>query len=382
MFTRAFILSALPAALLMLGCGYYYIGAAQKPQHLIFYIGVLGVLWRYRSSLTAVVLQPLMGGVVAYWLYQAMSLGWSPIANGEEYGEILRKGLLTLLFVWGAALALVQPHYRRYFAQILVTIASVSAAIALALHYGAETMPERMNGLGRSQNAVQGGCLYGFALILAAWLGLQDKAKRWIWGICWAVLLVALLATASRGALLAALVAHLLLMIQVQRRAMMIVLLVGAMIVLGILVAYPELLARADGFRFFIWQEAWQQMRADWLLGMGYRAPFAVTLPYGETIYQPHSIYITALYHGGVMGLCLLCGVGAMAWKTVNHPLSKALLANAMVIGFTDFSLLWVNGEIEWLLFWLPLAMLLADNSVKLVCQTEQGEARELRGLG
>lgn len=354
-------LNLFPAALLMLALAYYYIGAVEKPQHLLFYTAFVGLWWQSRAVLKQLFSAPLFSVLLGYIVYQAVSLTWSDVFSAEELGEVLRKGALTIAFVVSAALLWLHEKWRVPAMQAVALTAAVSAAIALFWHLGAVEIPERMNGLGRSINAVQGGCLYGFALVIAAWLGRKNRANRLLWGLCWLVLLAGLLATLSRGAMLAALVAHLFLLSgEKKKRTMM---LVGALGILAVfaLAVFPELWQRADGFRFAIWQEVASRVQSDWLIGLGYRIPFEFTLPYGQIIYQPHSIYLTALYYGGMVGLVALAVLLLGAWKESQLEISKALLAYAVIIGAFDFSLLLVNGEIEWLLFWLPLAMVLAD---------------------
>lgn len=357
------IRSLLPAVLLTLACSYYYLAAAEKPQHLLFYAAFAGILWQHRTLLRPMALQPLILLLLGYVGYQAVSLSWSPVWSGEELGEVIRKGLLSLLFMMSAALVFSGEKARLYFWQGLVTVAAVSAAIALALHYSASPIPERLNGLGRSLNAVQGGCLYGLALIGAVWLGMQDKTNRMFWVACWAVLLLALGATMSRGALLAAFAAHLCLVLSYRRQWIRWLWIPVLLAVVAVWLLFPEILQRADSFRLAIWQEVWRQVAPHWAWGLGYRAPLEMRLTNGEIIYQPHSIYITALYYGGAGGVLCLLAVFVFAWRLAGRPLTKALLLNAAIIGLVDFNLLLVNGKIEWLLFWLPLAMVCAQKT-------------------
>jgi hypothetical protein len=246
-----------------------------------------------------------------------------------------------------------EEKYRRIFLEVIVIVATVSAALAL-WHY---VPGERLTGLGRSLNPVQGGCLYGFALVCG--LVLTRQRRRW-WGAA-VILLCALLATASRGALLGVLIATLVLFSSRCMRKELMLLGVCCCVLVGMF--FPELLARADSFRFFLWQEAWQRVGGHWLLGLGYRAPFTVTLPYGQTVFQPHSLWITAYYFGAVVGVATLAGLFYTCWRHGKKPLSRSLLGYAWVIGLFDYSLLLVNSEIEWLLFWLPFAMVAAEKN-------------------
>lgn len=369
-----------PVVLLALFTGLFYVLENAGLHHTLFY-GMLA-LFCFKACRPSRQLMriPLLCSILLYIAYQALSLSWSSAWSGEELGEALRKGILTFAWILLIAGVLMEEASRKTFWEIVVVMATVSAGCALFLDSGAE----RLNGLGRSENPVQGGSLYGFALVAAFWLYIGStrsggiggvpptiylKERRIEWVCCWGILLLALLATGSRGALLAALLGHGILLYYTCRgvrnirplHAFVGIAIVGAS---AVSVDWSALLSRTDSFRLQIWQQAWEAWAQQPLLGLGYRAPFSMVLPYGAMITQPHSIFITALYYGGVMGLAVLLlmqGTALLqAWRQHNG-LALALLVYGMVLGLVDYNLLLVNTEIEWLFYWLPIGMVLGE---------------------
>lgn len=353
-----------------------YYGLASAHWHkLLFYPLLPLLLWQWKMQ-PLHWRQPAVFALLGYFAFLIVNLLWSPIFSGEELGELLRKMLLTLGFVGAVAIA-VASYQEAVFARVLklsVMLAALSAALSMAL-INLDVLPmQRLIGFGRALNANQSGTLYGVALVAAYYVFLRAPSKeRLITGLCWMVLLVALLLTQSRGALLAAVAAQAVLTLlhpaMTWRKAgIAAAFAVLALWVVSTQVDWHAMLERMDGYRLFIWQDALaQQWSQAPLWGLGYRMPYQVTLPYGETIYQTHSIYVAALYQGGVLGLgALLWMLGAMlrqAWQLraqVDVPLWLALLVNAVLLGAVDYDILIVNAGLEWLLFWLPIGTVVA----------------------
>ena len=361
------------SVLLVLFLSAFYWLEDAKPHKLIFYtMLVVFAFTAFRHKLQLTFWREALGKtLIAYFLYQILSLSWSPIFSGEEFGEVVRKSALTLGFVLVIATSLREMSQEWFFKAItiLVGIAAISACLTMAWGDVPSMPMGRIIGYGRALNANQAGTLYGLILIPALWLLLEAKQERRLLpALCWMLLLGALLLTQSRGAWLAALAGQgLLLLLQpaISRKNLLYIFItaLAAVLIAGIGIDWTSIIERMDGYRLFIWQHAlgdgWSQSP---LTGLGYRTPFSLTLPYGETIYQTHSIYVAALYQGGVLGLGVLLAVFVMASKRLWQSRAKAearlmlaLLANAALFGAVDYDILLVNSALQWPLFWLPI---------------------------
>ncbi len=311
--------------------------------------------------------------ILLYMAWQAVSLLWSPVFSGEEFMEILRKSLLILLFIAMTSAMLQSERYMKFFWWSFIFSAAAAAISSVLLFWyepsQIEQLTGRLVGIGRAENPIQAAALFGIALIGAGYFILRENniSKRAILIACWLSLLLAMLLTQSRGALLSAAIGHIVLLWQYgSGRRVLFYSLFAALLLLGLTASWVDwagMFSRADSFRFLIWQHA----LADWIdkpvLGLGFRAPFFVTLPYGHEISQPHSIYVGALYYGGVVGLALLLSMfgyaGLKLWQ--NRSVSSvvlflALWINGVIFALVDFDLLVVSADVEWILFWFPVA--------------------------
>jgi O-antigen ligase len=371
----------------------------------LYYLLLAGIaLWSFRPVfLKALFALPLMKILLIYLAYQLISLAWSPLASLEEYSELLRKSGLSVGLVLILVAILREQQRWWVFAAGFVVMTAVSVLYSLSL--GAEVQElsnTRLIGIGRSDNANATGTLYGVVLIFAGWLTCNQMARHFrnceeqsdtaiqgsqtvtLWTatqyhryrsqlrglsllmliLCWLILLYGLWETQSRGAMVAAAVAHGVLFFRNPRRWHVYIL--GIMMLFGVVLTaiYAEqiavLLGRADSYRFMLWEHALNQWQQAPLWGQGYRIPYELTLPYGGVMSHAHSIYVTALLYGGIVGLVLLVWLLFMALNVARkNPsgggLTLALLVNGLVFGLVDYNLLLVNAGFEWLLFWLPL---------------------------
>ncbi|GEM_PF-5687379 len=366
------------SSLLVIFLSAFYWLEEVKPHKLIFY-GMFAsfavIAFRQKWNL-AIWREGVGKALLCYLLYQVASLGWSSIFSGEELGEVIRKSVLTLGFVLVAAMSLRDVTCEGLMKVItgLMVIAAISASLTMAWADISSMPMGRLIGYGRALNANQSGTLYGLSLVPALWLMLESKQKRRLLpALCWISLLVALLLTQSRGAWLAAIAGQGVLLLlhpalSGKKILSMGIVAVFAIFVAGFAIDWSSIIERLDGYRLFIWNYAladgWSQAP---LTGLGYRTPFELTLPYGETIYQTHSIYVAALYQGGVVGLVTLLALFAFAgqalWKSQQLPearLMLALLSNAFIFGAVDYDILLVNSALQWPLFWMPVAGALA----------------------
>jgi hypothetical protein len=55
-----------------------------------------------------------------------------------------------------------------------------------------------------------------------------------------------------------------------------------------------------------------------------------------------------------------------IALYSARKPLSRALVLYAAVLGCVDFDLLLQTGRIEWLIFWLPWGIVVAEKYLSL----------------
>lgn len=170
----------------------------------------------------------------------------------------------------------------------------------------------------------------------------QQVTQRWLRIGLWATMgltMLAVLGTASRGALLAILVMATLLGLKSRRKvATVFVLIVGLMLMLmfmpdqwtdkmGTIRTYEDHSAQS---RIYTWQMIWNMALHHPITGGGFMVTenpltwqtYAVT-EYLRA-YSPHSLYFQALAEHGFVGLALYVGLGISTWRTCARIIRQA----------------------------------------------------------
>lgn len=131
---------------------------------------------------------------------------------------------------------------------------------------------------------------------------------------------------------------------------------------LSVLIAF---LPRGLSFRDIIWAEMLVQMSSsDWLRGHGLGHSLQIDMPSGESYPHAHSIYFTMLYSTGIIGFVLLAAMLTTAllstYKlgTPSARVAGTMLAFGMGGLALDGDQLMTKLDVHWLLIWLPLAMI------------------------
>ncbi len=342
--------------------------------------------------------------VVAFLTWMTMrSLIWPPLDFALIKHEVIR-GLLGLvllaalaLMVWCVAHSEAQRNRVGWIAcgcavvAAFTSVAGVRAPLLMELGSDVRLSNPLVHG---GLNAVCTGLTFGFA---AVWLsGLQQctlsvALRRWL-GLAVFLLNVCVFATGSRAAILALCVGHATHLIAAgipKARAGLIQLAAAAMLVLAVLPGLErwfytvetspaphvvvQLIERGDSGRWEIYQAGWSVLtnfvagtgqwgaRDRWICGLQNHC--------GELMGHLHSAWFATLIHGGVIGLLLLAGVLALAFKRALRMsfAGEHLWLSLMAYGCTgllfdgeSLTSLATGPRFEGLLFWLPAMMALS----------------------
>ncbi|MBD3645980.1 MAG: O-antigen ligase family protein [Pseudomonadales bacterium] len=130
---------------------------------------------------------------------------------------------------------------------------------------------------------------------------------------------------------------------------------------------HEELLRRSTSFRPEIWSTFWNKIiTGNTLFGAGANAGSEIQ-PGPYVFDHPHNIYVATLYYGGVIGLLLLLAMLAFAIYgalQLRDPSQRNLILTCLTFSLIalafDGDRLLVKVDYSWVLFWLPLAMVLS----------------------
>lgn len=122
--------------------------------------------------------------------------------------------------------------------------------------------------------------------------------------------------------------------------------------------------------RMWGWRATMDQIRENWLIGHGVRAPFYVSFegtPFaglGEPFYHPHNLLISIWYEAGLVGVALAISLLVLMVLKLRPLLAnQEVLYWSCIFVFVQLACLVDSPAIidrpaePWLWFWLPLAM-------------------------
>ncbi len=356
----------------------------------IFYISIpfmVALILKNKSELKELLLEnkSICRIVLIFLAYMTFSVLWS---ETNEEGRIFEKGKL-FLFLGISTLSTFLIAYKKpdFIKNIKKTyiFGAISSSIILIINYiymnGFAVTPIRLEGMGRAENPVQASLVYSLAVI-AILLGSSSEKysrnKEYIIKIAMTLPpLIVILLTQSRGPFLGLILTLLCLYLTnaKQKIKKLIYIIIGlALLSIPTYITLKDtpVLERHTTGRFEIWHSAMQQISERPIFGNGlasnphytYTKPNGVVSPASHI----HSLYLSTLYQGGIVGLLLLLSIYFLILKEhwvrrqYNSSETKWILGWILMgaaFGIADFGGIMINLSTEWLVFWWPISLTL-----------------------
>ncbi|MCB1646707.1 MAG: hypothetical protein KDI36_14705 [Pseudomonadales bacterium] len=326
----------------------------------------------------SLLISPTFLGATAFLLYLSASFVWSPEYTVGKLLNTLIDALLILLML--ASIAFCQmsvKHFRRIFCYSLVVVAGLAASVYLVT----SLLNDSGGGIlwGRWQNTNIGAMAFG--AIGTVGLG-TIAAERIIW-----------LRTLATPFVLALIFAAYLLNVGYVELAMatgMSTICLGRawqsrnprqqmgwiLVFLAILLIFKPWTLLVEAMpRSSIWSPALEtSYEGQLLFGAGYGASVPVPTHCADDMQtdsdcnysHPHNGFISTLYYGGLVGLCLLglllliAGSQMSEFRNTGRLLVLGTLTYALVILTFDGTRLIEKIDFIWLIFWLPIALVIS----------------------
>ena len=145
----------------------------------------------------------------------------------------------------------------------------------------------------------------------------------------------------------------------------------------------PILLEQGDrglSLRDLIWADWLLRLPEFWLFGAGAGTGFDVCINSGLCFSQAHNLFLQFFYEYGIAGvLLLLLVVGVVLKRSLDRrlwtgPLATAgfpLLVFALITALFDYHTVMNRPGVYWLVFWMPIGLVLAQNVKKDVERVE-----------
>ena len=334
---------------------------------MLFYLGVLApFLWQLRQG---AVWPKDAGGAagVALILWFTLATVWDHAAHGHPRAHLiwLWNGLNTLAFFLAARMAFGRAgEGRERLIPVLIGCGLANAVIGLALATLRGFPDGRMNGWAETRHPILGAAIMAVVVVLAAGRLLSGRGVR-LNGAAVALGLLFIVATGSRGPLLAVAAALALLLLGLRPRLLLVLAGIGVAMLFGVpglaQALSARLLERGWSDRLEIWRLALHEVARRPLFGYG---PSARLDRAADNF--PHDLFLSTLFYSGAVGLFLLLVLLALAgwgaWRA--RPAAArwtllALLLNTLLTGVSDLSQVTKGPGPMWYIVWLPVVLAL-----------------------
>jgi O-antigen ligase len=320
-----------------------------------------------------------------FLVYMFSTLFWADNCDLSDISRYGRRVLYVLIFL-GVTIHLIQT-YPNFLHRLLVTLCWTTAIFAIGyivFYYTQHPFPNtRLSGFGQLKNPIMASSVYGIVAIVCTYLFQQQrtvKMKLLYLGMLLVFLLYMLLAQ-SRGPLLACGVTILAWSLiggffykegdHGYRNNFFLLLIISAAIA-AMFILFPDffkaLIFRGTSYRPEIWGQSLLQTKDAPFFGHGLTVDTLLIMSDGTKMLHHHSVYMTTLFYGGIVGLLLLSALaGSAIWQGLTRieKLQKFLLTCMLLYGIicmvTDGNTLIRHPKPIWLFFWFPIALVAAS---------------------
>ena len=316
--------------------------------------------------------------ILAYLGYMLLTSFWSMDFSGKELFNDARLAAYIVMFLLIAVLIYARDqNLFENTIRLTCICAGAAALISIALWYMGVLLPShRLAGIGIIENPNPSSFVYGFFAVLNGYYAFRSR-QPWVRAafstLCIALLAYVLLTKSNTGILATAISISLLLALyKHNHRLLVTVSILGAIAAILYLLWSLGLLSdpvdRGFSERMPIWQFVLNQWLDAPVFGNGYQPEFLLTPSGGKDVANwAHNALLATLRDGGVTGLMLHLLVLAAATRAASRlarehgdPIYLILLAFGFICMTADTDQLITRPMELWIIFWLPLAMILA----------------------
>ncbi|MCP5208699.1 MAG: O-antigen ligase family protein [Hahellaceae bacterium] len=349
-----------------------------------FFFGVvpssMQLIYRHRHRLWQIVSADRIFIVIMLLLsYLLISLFWTDEIASKVIFRYVRWWFETVFFILAAFLyAVLKMPVRFPHGVAILSIILLSSMISICNYFLLHSYPERLTGYGFLAHPILGASV----LIMLWCVALLDRkvfASKIAIGLVSASLLFVFLfvvLTQSRGPLISLGVVCLFLLAGMIRRRTTFALSVLALSLLvfmlqpfiGDIAVLKNLTLRGDSYRIEIWGAVLKTAPDYWLFGNGLASEFGATetgqMVSLQSVAHPHNLWLSMLFYSGIIGVLLLLGlimslfVQCLRFERYFRIICFALVLLLNALCFTDTYRLISSPQAMWLIFWLPVALL------------------------
>jgi O-antigen ligase len=319
---------------------------------------------------------------VVFLGYMSLSVLWSDtqdlwrVFDKAKLGPFIALGTLSAGYVTSRF-----PHMIRTISCLFIMASILSGLVLIGLYLPSmldhqDPIP-RLHGLGRADNPVQAALLYGLA-IMAILFGRPSKPTPLLTRAALCIVpLIVLILTQSRGPVLSMIIslsAVWVLSTQNKIRVALSAIFLSFILLGGMayFLQHTDFMERGSTGRTEIWALAIENIQNHFWFGDGLATKryYTVIKENGapETVGHAHSLYLSTLAQGGIIGFILFMSMGTVFLISIrpfvrnpNYRPHLWLLGWVFMggaLGLVDFGGYMINISTEWLVFWWPMAFI------------------------
>jgi len=320
----------------------------------------------------------LLLAILAYLLWMLLSSFWSePFVAGDFFKTLRLVAYLVVFVLLTAYAANRNPVLFARGAGALSLAAAVAAIVSVPLWYAHQPFPDsRIIGMGTLDNPNPSSFAYGFFALLSCQLALghDTVTRRRLFILGTLVLGGFVVLTRSNTGILATVLSIALLLL-LHHRGRLLYLATGILVACGAIMFLAYSIGILDSpmdsglsQRIPIWQTVIGQIEQAPLIGNGYQKHLLIHADGSpELANYAHSALLASFRDGGLIGVGLhLLVLGIALVTAVRHfrqdadPVFLAYLLFGFVCMLADTDQLVTRPRELWIIFWLPLAVMIA----------------------
>lgn len=379
--------------------GYFFLDTSLH-RICLYFTFVFGLFFIHKNNAwreAFIIKDPLFLTTIVFCCYAVISLIWSENMDGEKIWGGIKPSIFIILSIALYSFYINKfPKVYSLAIELFIISATITATILLISNISAikdlairEDYIWRLEGFGRAVNSNLAGLLYGCALLCLLFLKPQIFTifnNRFFKFICIFIIALAFALTLSRGAFLGFIGAiivsfgvKLYSTNHIDKKLMLTALISATSLVLLLVFVFPNILEymieRGTTGRIEIWSIGLEQFKESPWVGRGVGTKFIYNIPHPAmtiSVGHVHSLYFSSLLHLGIIGSIIFFTLLTLTWfravkytmKTQDYTLIL-LISFGYVFGLADFGGYYKSLNNSWIVFWIPLAMLIADGKIR-----------------
>ncbi len=318
--------------------------------------------------------------LIIFFVYYGLSNVWG--GTPQDINSTVTHGVYLLVYLLLLTTFLSTSETRKLTLICIISGITVISILSISLDYSQiltkRTVPSGYPG---PTNVIDLAGYCGVGILICA-MQLKEKGSRLLY-IPIAIMLVTMLATQSRGPIIALLVSFLCTQsrhIFIRRNILIMIVLAILFVVFifltpmgHLLLSRFESIGTQSGLRISIWLHTFKEVSYHPWFGYGFDKDLDFTNYDGEHITTTHSVYLGTLLKGGIVGLLSLLVVIAnvcyRAWKKRHEDgfYGLAIFGYTLIFIASQGMFVISNPCETWPTFWLPMAIALSSMKIKTI---------------